>query len=127
MAISKGKNVASWVVQVLVAGLFMMMAVPKLMSAPDTVANFERWGLPGKMYLVIGTFEILGAIGLLIPTTSTSAAVGLIMIMMGALYTHLTHGEMLMAMMPAMVMMMLAFVIYVRNPSKKSVTASDGA
>jgi uncharacterized membrane protein YphA (DoxX/SURF4 family) len=100
------------------------MALPKLMSDPETVANFERWGLPGKMYLVIGTFEILGAIGLLIPKTSAFAAVGLIMIMMGALYTHLTHGEMLMAMMPVMVMMMLAFVAYVRNPLKKAIAVS---
>ena len=126
MAISKGKNIGSWVVQVMVAGLFMMMAVPKLMSSADTVANFERWGLPGKMYLVIGAFEMLGAIGLLVPKTSAYAAIGLIMIMMGALYTHLTHGEMLMAMMPVMVMMMLAFVVYVRNPFNKEVAALGG-
>ncbi|MGB2913022.1 MAG: DoxX family protein [Pyrinomonadaceae bacterium] len=126
MAISKGKNIGSWVLQVMVAGLFMMMAVPKLMSSADVVANFERWGLPGKMYLVIGAFEMLGAIGLLIPKTSALAAIGLIMIMMGALYTHLTHGEMLMAMMPVMVIMMLAFVIYVRNPFNKAVTALGG-
>lgn len=123
MAISKGKNIGAWVLQIVVAGLFMMMAVPKLMSSADTVANFERWGLPGKIYLVIGAFEMLGAIGLLIPKTTALAAVGLVMIMMGALYTHLAHGEMLMAMMPVMVTMMLAFVIYVRNPFHKTATA----
>lgn len=123
---SREKNIASWIIQVLVAGLFLMMALPKLMSSADTVANFERWGLPGKTYLIIGAFEMLGAIGLLIPKTSAFAAVGLIMIMMGALYTHLTHGETLMAMMPLMVMMMLLFVIYVRNPFNKAVAPLGG-
>lgn len=123
---SKGKNIASWVIQVLVAGLFIMMALPKLMSDPETVANFTRWGMPANIYLVIGSFEVLGAIGLLIPRTSPFAAVGLILIMVGALFTHLTHNEMLMALMPLMVMMLLAFVVYVRNPFRKQVTALGG-
>lgn len=117
---SKGKNIASWIIQVVVALLFIMMAFPKLMSDPETVANFARWGLPAKMYLVIGMFELLGAIGLLIPKTSALAAIGLILIMIGALFTHLTHGEMLMSLMPIMVMALLGFVVFVRKPWGKS-------
>ena len=120
---SKGKNIASWIIQVLVTGLFMMMALPKLMSDQETVANFTRWGMPDKIYLVIGSLEVLGAVGLLIPRTSAFAAVGLILIMVGALFTHLTHNEMMMALMPLMVMMMLAFVAYVRNPFRKAVVS----
>ncbi len=123
---SKGLNIASWIVQALVAGLFMMMAVPKLMSDPEIVANFARWGMPDKIYLVIGSFEILGAIGLLIPRTSTYAAIGLILIMVGALFTHITHNEMMMALMPLMVMMLLIFVVYVRNPFRKSAVSRGG-
>lgn len=123
---SKGINIASWIVQVLVAGLFMMMAVPKLMSDPETVANFTRWGMPEKIYLVIGTFEVLGAIGLLIPRTSAYAAIGLILIMFGALFTHISHNEMMMALMPIMVMLMLAFVAYVRNPFRRATVSLGG-
>ncbi len=112
---SKG-NIVSWVFQVMLAVMFMMMAVPKLMGTAMIVENFTRWGLPGKIYLVIGAFEMLGAIGLLIPRAAGVAAAGLIMIMMGALYTHLTHGEFPMAAVPTMVMMMLAVVAYIRNP-----------
>lgn len=116
MAQSKTKNVISWIFQVMVAGLFIMMALPKLMGDPETVANFTRWGMPDKIYLVIGFFEILGAIGLLIPRTTAAAALGLILIMVGALFTHLTHDETMMAIMPLSVMIILAGIVYYRNP-----------
>lgn len=124
---SKGKNVASWVIQVLVAALFMMMAAPKLMSDPEVVSNFTRWGLPEKIYLVIGAFELVGAIGLLIPKTAAYAATGLILIMVGALFTHLMHGEVMMALMPIMVMLMLGFVVYARNPFARPSVATGEA
>lgn len=113
---SKGKNIASWIIQGLIAVLFLMMGSGKLMSDPEVVANFTRWGMPNKMYLVIGIFEVLGAIGLLIPRLAGLAAVGLIFIMIGALFTHLTHGEFGMAFMPLMVMILLGVVAYLRNP-----------
>ncbi|MEO7659038.1 MAG: DoxX family protein [Pyrinomonadaceae bacterium] len=113
---TKGKNIASWVIQLAVAGLFFVMSFPKLMSNPETVANFVRWGLPSPMHLVIGGFELLGAIGLLIPRTSAMAALGLILIMIGALFTHIIHAEMMMTLLPLVVILLLGFVIYVRNP-----------
>ncbi len=115
---TKGKIIASWIIQVLVAGLFLMMGSQKLMSEPELVANFARWGMPDKMYLVIGFFEVLGAVGLLIPRLAGLASVGLILIMIGALFTHLTHGEMGMAMIPLIVMILLGVVVYLRNPLK---------
>lgn len=113
---SKGKTIASWIIQVLVAALFLMMGSGKLMSDPEVVANFTRWGMPDKMYLVIGFFEVLGAIGLLIPRLAGLAAVGLILIMGGALFTHLTHNEIGMAFLPLMVMILLGVVAFLRNP-----------
>lgn len=115
---TKGKTIALWIIQILIAGLFLMMASQKLMSDPETVANFTRWGMPDKIYFVIGTFEVLGAIGLLIPRLAGLAAVGLILLMGGALFTHLTHNEMGMALMPLMVMLLLGVVVYLRNPLK---------
>lgn len=115
---SKGKTIASWIIQVMIAGLFLMMGSGKLMSDPEVVANFTRWGMPDKIYLVIGTFEVLGAIGLLIPRLAGLAAVGLILIMGGALFTHLTHNEIPMAMLPLVVMILLGVVAYLRNPLK---------
>ncbi len=113
---SKGKKIASWIIQILIAGLFLMMGAGKLMSDPETVANFTRWGMPDKLYLVIGFFEVLGAIGLLIPRLAGLAAVGLILIMGGAVVTHLTHNETGMAVVPFLVIIFLGAIVYLRNP-----------
>lgn len=115
---SKGKTIVSWIIQILLAGLFVMSSLPKLTGDAETIANFERWGMPGKMYLVIGAFELLGAIGLVIPRLAGLAAAGLILIMAGALVTHLTHNEMSMAPVPLVVMILLGVVVYLRNPLK---------
>ena len=72
------------------------------------------------MYLIIGVFEILGAVGLLIPRTSAIASVGLIIIMVGALFTHLTHNEMTNAILPFAVIVLLVFIAFVRNPFRKA-------
>ncbi|CAN5353966.1 hypothetical protein BH20ACI2_BH20ACI2_24760 [soil metagenome] len=113
---SKGKSIASWIIQVLIAGLFLMMGSQKLMGEAEMTANFVKWGMPGFMLYVIGTLEVLGAIGLFIPRLAGIAATGLILLMVGALFTHLIHGEYGMALMPVAVMAMLAVVAYLRNP-----------
>ena len=109
-------NIVSWIIQVLIAGLFLMMGSQKLMGEAEVTANFVKWGLPGFMLYVIGTLEVLGAIGLFIPRLAGLAASGLILLMVGALFTHLTHGEYGMAPVPVAVMAMLAVVAYLRNP-----------
>jgi len=113
---SKGKSIASWIIQVLIAGLFLMMGSQKLMGEAEMTANFVKWGMPGFMLYVIGTLEVLGAIGLFIPRLAGLAATGLILLMVGALFTHLIHGEYGIALMPVAVMAMLAVVVYLRNP-----------
>lgn len=125
---TKGKTIALWIIQIMVAGLFIMMGMGKLTGDPEVVANFTRWGMPDKMYLVIGFFEVLGAVGLLIPRLAGLAAVGLILIMGGAVFTHLTHHEMGMAIVPLMVMVLLGVIVYLRNPLsifKKAEKASN--
>lgn len=113
---SKGKNIAAWIVQIAVAGLFLMMSFAKLSSDPETVANFKHWEMSDFM-MYIGILELLGAIGLLIPRLAGLAAIGLIMLMIGALITHIRFGEM-MAILPAVVIVLLGFVAFTRNPLK---------
>jgi len=89
----KTKNIISWVIAVLVAGLFLMAGRGKLMGDPATVANFEKWGYSNSFMMIIGVLEVLGAIGLLIPKFRSLAALGLIGIMLGAAGTHIMNSE----------------------------------
>jgi len=116
MEMSRTKNIIIWVLQALLAGLFLFSAIPKLTSMPEVVENFRRWGYPENFHLLIGALELLGGIGLLIPKTVTYAAIGLILIMIGAAITHLRAGEGSMALMPVLLVAMLSVVAYVRCP-----------
>ncbi|MGD9629634.1 MAG: DoxX family protein [Pyrinomonadaceae bacterium] len=112
---TKGKSIISWIIQILIAALFLMMGGQKLMGEAEVTANFARWGFPSFMQYIIGFFEVLGAVGLLIPRLAGLAATGLILILIGALATHLMHSEFGMAPVPVAVMILLGVVVYLRG------------
>ena len=119
---SRVKSVVSWVVQILLAAFYVLAASGKLMSRPQVIEMFRHWGFPDKFYLVVGTLELLGAIGLLIPRLSGYAASGLIVLMIGAALTHLINGEGLQVLRPLLFILFLVLVVYLRRPwaSKQS-------
>jgi peptidoglycan-associated lipoprotein len=116
MGKSKRKSYALWALQILLAVFYAMVATPKLIGNAEMVENFRRWGLPDKLYLLIGSLELLGAFGLLISRTAAWAAGGLILLMLCAAGTHIAHGEWSMLPMPVIPMLLLALVGYLRCP-----------
>jgi uncharacterized membrane protein YphA (DoxX/SURF4 family) len=112
----KKKNYSLWALQILLAVFYAIVATPKLMGNADAVENFRRWGMPDKLYLLIGSLEVLGAFGLLISHTAAWAAGGLILLMLSAAGTHIAHGEWSMLPMPVIPMLLLAIVGYLRCP-----------
>ena len=113
---SRVQSVISWIVQVLLAALYVLTSSAKLIGRPQTIERFRHWGFPEKFYFVIGVLELLGAIGLLIPRLAGYAAIGLILLMIGAAATHLVNGEGLQVLRPLIFIVFLAFVVYVRRP-----------
>ena len=89
---AKMANVGIWTLSVLTAALFLLSAIPKL-TMPGWVGRFAAWGYPEWFLYVIAGLEIVGAIGLLVPRFAAHSAGLLIVIMFGAMYTHLTHDE----------------------------------
>jgi uncharacterized membrane protein YphA (DoxX/SURF4 family) len=67
---SKMRNYALWTLQILLAVFYAIVATPKLMGDAEVVENFIRWGMPDKLYLLIGSLELIGAFGLLISRTA---------------------------------------------------------
>ena len=113
---SKVKTVISWVTQIVLAAFYVLASSGKLMSRSQWVELFKGWGFPNKFYLLIGALEMLGAIGLLIPPLAGYAAIGLIILMIGATATHLLNAEGLQMLRPLIVMVFLALVVYLRRP-----------
>jgi uncharacterized membrane protein YphA (DoxX/SURF4 family) len=95
---------------------YVISAMPKLMGSVEVVESFTRWGLPDKLYLLVGLLEVICAVGLLIPRTVIWATGGLILLMLFAAVAHIAHGEWAMLPMTVVLMLLLSLVGYLRCP-----------
>ncbi|XVV16980.1 DoxX family protein [Actinoplanes sp. CA-131856] len=84
-----------WTTQI-VLGLFMVVAsaVPKLVGEANAVQTFDDMGAATWFRYFIGVVELAGGLGLLVPRLAGLAAVGLMLLMVGAFITQvfILHG-----------------------------------
>lgn len=100
----KTKNIIGWVIAVLLSLAFLMTGISKLTGQEVLVQNFQKWGFPLAFMYFVGASEIAGAIGLLIKKFRGLAAIGLVLLMMGAIGTHILNSE---AFVPSLVLLLL--------------------
>ena len=112
-------NVALWIVQGLLAALFLFAGGAKLVMSLDQMAG--PVALPGWFLRFIGVAEVLGALGLILPGLlrvrlglTPLAAAGLVIIMIGATVIGLVGGMVVVALMNVVVALLAAFVAYGR-------------
>ena len=110
---------ALWIVQVLLALLFLFAGGMKLILPLEKMQGPVT--LPGGFLRFIGVAEVLGGLGLILPTLlrirpglTPLAAAGLVIIMIGAVVTTLVGGDVASALIPAVVGILLLFVAYNR-------------
>ena len=100
--------------------LGVMMAVSgltKLAGESHQVAMFAMVGLPNWFLALVGTFEVIGGILLLVPAATPIGSLVLSTIMVGALWTHAAHGEWI-SLLPVGVLLTLFLMIFRRNQSR---------
>jgi uncharacterized membrane protein YphA (DoxX/SURF4 family) len=107
----KAWHVTLWVLQVLVAAMFLLAGYLKLASSPDMVALFAGIGIGQWFRYLTGTLEILGALALFIPRLRALGALGLAGVMIGALITDLfiVHISPLSALINLVVVVVIAW------------------
>lgn len=106
-------NATLWLAALLSAVIFLASATAKLTGM--MTGQFEAWGYAPSFAIVIGVLELFGALGLLLPRTSGWAALGLSVLMLGAIMTHLSHQEHVAALLPAGVLALLGLVLWGRG------------
>jgi uncharacterized membrane protein YphA (DoxX/SURF4 family) len=114
-------NIALWIVQALLALLFLWAGGIKLVIPIEEMMKQMPILLPGWFLRFIGVAEVLGAIGLILPGLlhirpglTPLAAAGLVIIMIGATVLTLMTGDITMALIPLVVGLLSAFVAYAR-------------
>lgn len=116
-------NIALWVVQIVLALLFALSGIQKTIQPIDTLAAQMAWvkDFSPAMVRLIGVAEILGAIGLIVPAwtgilpiLTPLAAIGLALLMAGALYTNYRHHDVTGMVIDVVVLALIVFVIFGR-------------
>jgi uncharacterized membrane protein YphA (DoxX/SURF4 family) len=112
---------ALWIVQGLLALIFLFTGSMKLVTPLEVLMKQMPLPLPGLLVRFIGAAEILGAIGLILPGVlrirlglTPLAAAGLVIIMIAATAYTLAGGGGVLALIPAVVGLLSAFVAFGR-------------
>ncbi len=115
---------ALWVVQVLLALLFLFAGGTKLVLPPDVLASMgspNQIPLPGWFVRFVGVAEVLGALGLILPGLlrvkpglTPLAAACLIFLMIGATALTMAADGIAAGVVPLVVGLLAAFVAYGR-------------
>lgn len=116
-------NIALWIVQALLAVAFLGAGAMKLTQPKEKLVTSLAWAesfSPTSIKL-IGAAEILGALGLVLPALTwiapvltPLAAVGLAVVMVGAIVTHGRRGETPMIAVNAVLLALAVFVAWGR-------------
>ena len=113
------RNTIAWILQVLLGVAFIGAGSYGLLHAAENTKNMTSLGLPGWFSYLISANELLGGIGLLLPRTVRLAALGLVVIMIGAVVLHATKIPSGLANgIPAIVFLVLLVVLFwLRRPA----------
>jgi uncharacterized membrane protein YphA (DoxX/SURF4 family) len=99
------------VVTVLLSLAFLLSGIMKLTGAEQIRQGFEHWGYPIFFMYVIGICEVAGAIGMWLRRFSYAAKVCIIILMAGAVLTHLAFDTFKEAMAPIILIILTAIAL----------------
>ncbi len=113
-------NILLWVLQVLLALAFFAHGLLFLFP-PASIVEQMNASLPRWFQLFLGVAELLAAVGLTLPGLArvqpwlvSCAAVGIMIVMIGATIYHVARGEVSSAVITAVLLLMATFVAYMR-------------
>ena len=113
-------NVLLWVLQVLLAVVFIAHGLLLLMPPPENAAQIVM-SLPRAFWVFLGVAEIAAAIGLTLPGLARVkpwlvawAAGGIMIVMISATGYHIVRGEISSATVTFVLLIMATFVAYMR-------------
>jgi putative oxidoreductase len=81
---SRSKTIILWILRILMAALFLFASFMKLTGKPDMVAEFDTIGLGQWFRYLTGLLEVIGGIGILVPSLSVFGAILLLAVDAGA-------------------------------------------
>ena len=117
------KNTVLWVLQWLFGVYFVAIGVLHFIVPEGLPAPMEwMYDLSDTLHVVVGIAEILGGLGLILPSITrirpqltVYAAVGLMLVMVGAVVYHVDRGESQSVVTNVFIGAVMAFIAYGRS------------
>jgi len=113
-------NIALWILQGLLAAAFLAHGV-LLLVPPADIAALMLEQLPRGFWLFLGVAEVAAAIGITLPGITRimprlvpAAAIGIVFVMISATIWHLMRAEWSSAVITFVLLLMAAYVAYMR-------------
>jgi putative oxidoreductase len=88
---TRSAKIIMWICIALLTLQFLAAGLGKFLGAWSS--KFDGWGYPLMFMYIIGLFELTGVAGLYLSITRKWSALLLILIMIGAAYTHISSTE----------------------------------
>lgn len=126
------KNMISWIAQIIVIAILGMTLYGKFTDAPEVVELFSKIDMGPVGYKLIGAFELVACVMLLIPKSAIWGAILSWGLMSGALLGHITKigfaGELgLLAGMAAVAWVLSCLIIFLRSRQVSFISKMFGA
>jgi DoxX-like family len=129
----KTKNVSLWIMQGVLAAMFLLAGASKLVMSPEQMAAPGPIQFPVAFIRFIGVCELLGAIGMIVPWLTgikpgltPLAGAGLAVIMIGATVVNLVDGPRGLSALTVILGALAATVAYQRSAMLKAWPTSRG-
>jgi putative oxidoreductase len=121
---NKTMNVILWVAQGILGIMFLMTGIMKITQPIEKLVAMMSWVNHASPVLIrfIGLSELLGGLGILLPSIlrikpnlTVWAAIGLILVMISAVFFHISIGEANMIGTPIILGLITVFVAWGRT------------
>jgi hypothetical protein len=113
-------NILLWVLQALLAAVFLAHGWLLLAPPPDIAAQMVA-ALPRGFWVFLGVAEVLAAIGITLPGATRilpwlvpSAGAGIVFVMVSATIWHVVRGELSSAVITLVLLAIASYVTYMR-------------
>ena len=124
IASNKGLNIGLWAAAVLLAAAYGMFGFMKMTQSMDQLAVMMKWvpGFPVWFVRSLGLLEVLGAIGLILPSLTriqprltVLAALCIVLHQICAVLLHASRGEFNVLGLNAVLIALAAFIYWGRS------------
>ena len=99
------------------AAAYILPGLAKLLAHPKMRKAASHFGIPWSRYRLIGAAELAAAAGILLgirwPSLGVAAAVGMVLLLLGALLTHRRAGDPAKEAMAALLVLLLTIAYLV--------------